>query len=100
MGPSGGSSGSRGWGLGFQELFAKFQLYFQGPWSHRNLEGPEAVPGIECIREREPRAVGTREGHHLGCVQKESTGDAASDVTRSMPRPFWTHSTGKAPKKV
>lgn len=21
-------------------------------WSHRNLEGPEAVPGIECIRER------------------------------------------------
>lgn len=53
MGPSGGSSGSRGGGgLGFQELFAKFRLYFQGPWSHRNLEGPEAVPGIECIRER------------------------------------------------
>lgn len=50
--------------------------------------------------ERGPRAVGTREGHHLGCVQKESTGDAASDVTRSLPRPFWSHSTGKAPKKV
>lgn len=41
-----------GVGVGFQEHFIKFQLYFQGPWSHRNLEGLEAVSGIECIKER------------------------------------------------